>query len=137
MVTLHGRSNDRFEYENDRRANLVIGCGALIVAMVLVIGIGTGIVGCATGSHQEQAIDPNDTVTFHGQVFGHFQPEEIPTFNGIGERVRGRPLQIDPLWNLIPARDEITIDGLVYKDCEGVSPSVTDRLRYQELVCTR
>jgi hypothetical protein len=136
MITLHNRSNDRFEYENDRRANLITGCGAAIVAMILVIGIGLGIVGCAAGSHQAQAIDPNDTVTFNGQVFGQFQPEEISTY-GVGERVRGRPLQIDPLWNRIPARDEITIGGSVYKDCEGVGPSVTDRLRYQELVCKR
>jgi hypothetical protein len=137
MVTLHNRSNDPFEYENDRLANLITGCGAAIVAMILVIGIGMGIVGCATGSQREQAIDPNDTVTFHGQVFGHFQPEEVNTFYGIAEKVRGRPLRTDPLWNLIPARDEITIDGLVYKDCEGVDPSVTDRMRYQELICKR
>ena len=137
MVTLHSRSNDPFEYENDRFANLITGCGAAIVGMILVIGIGSGIVGCVTGSHQEQAIDPNDTVTFHGQVFGHFQPADMDTFHGIAEKVRARPLQVDSLWNLIPARDEITIDGLVYKDCEGVGPSVTDRLRYQELVCKR
>jgi hypothetical protein len=56
---------------------------------------------------------------------------------GFAQKVRGRPLQIYSLWNLIPARDEITVDGLVYKECEGVGPVVTDRLRYQELVCKR
>jgi hypothetical protein len=135
MITLRNRSNDPFEYENDRLGNLITGCGAAIVTMILVIGIGMGIVGCAVGSPQAPAIDPNDTVTFNGQVFGHFQPE-IHT-NGTGQSVRGRPLEIDPLWNLIPFRDEITIDGLVYKDCEGAGPRVTDRLRYQELVCKR
>jgi hypothetical protein len=137
MVTLHGRSNDPFEYENDRLRNLITGGGAAIVAMMLVIGIGTGIAGCINGSAQKQAIDPNDTVTFHGQIFGHFEPEDVNAFYGIAGKVRGRPLPMDPLWNLLPARDEITVDGLVYKDCEGVGPRVTDRLRYQELVCKR
>lgn len=137
MVTLHGRSNDPFEYENNRVADLITGCGAAIVAMILVIGIGTGIAGMISGSGQKRPIDPNDTVTFHGQIFGQFQPAEVNTFYGIAEKVRGRPLQIDSRWNLIPARDEITVDGLVYKECEGVGPVVTDRLRYQELVCKR
>ena len=137
MITLHRRSNDPPEYENERLANLITYCGAAIVALVLIIGVGTGIVGLITGSAQKQSIDPNDTVTFHGQVFGHFQPEEFNRFYGIAEKVRGRPLPGDPLWNLIPPRHEITIDGVVYKECEGVGPVVTDRLRYKELVCGR
>jgi hypothetical protein len=118
MINLRGRSIDPFECENDRLRNLITGGGAAIVAMMLVVGIGTGIAGCINGSAQKQAIDPNDTVTFRGQIFGQFQPDDVNTFYGIAEKIRGGPLPIDPL-------------------CEGVGPRVTDRLRHHELVCNR
>lgn len=135
MVTLCTWSDDPFDHDHDKLSNLVIGIVAAALAIVLVTTIAMGIVGLITGTGSKSSIDPNTTVTYNGQVFGHFQREEINEFYGVAERVRGKPLQTDQLWSVLPARDEITIDGLVYGDCEGVGPVVKDRLRYRELVC--
>jgi hypothetical protein len=116
---------------------LVTGIGATTVAIVCVIGIGIGIAGCMTGTANKPAVDPNQTVSYNGQVFSHFQPDEVNKFYGVAEEVRGTPLQTDPLWNVIPARDQIIINGLQYTDCAGEKPVVQDRLRYQALVCKR
>lgn len=136
MITLARRSDDPFEYEEDRLGDLITGVGAAIVAVACTIAIGVGIAGVLTGSHQ-QAIDPSRAVTFNGQVFGGFQPEEVNTFYGTAETIRGKPLAIDPLWNRILPRNEITIDGVVYNDCTGEKPVVNERTRFQELVCER
>ena len=75
MVTLH-RSQDPFDPGN-HRPDLVAGLGAMIVALVVVTGVGVGIAGCATGRATTSAIDPNQTVTYKGQVFGDFHPEDV------------------------------------------------------------
>jgi hypothetical protein len=135
MVTLYRPSDDHSEHEDAH--NLAVAIAAAIVAMVFVMTIGIGIVGSITGGGNESFVDPSQTVTYDGQVFGHFQPEEINGFYGVAEQVRGTPIQTDPLLNIVPARDAITIGDVVYQHCEGVGPIVQDRLRYQELVCKR
>jgi hypothetical protein len=105
--------------------------------MVSVTAIGMGIAGRITGTAKPPAELPGQTVSYHGQVFGHFRPDEVNNFYGVAEKVRGKPLQTDPLWNLIPARDQIIINGLLYTDCTGEKPIIQDRPRYQELVCKR
>jgi hypothetical protein len=142
MVTLYRPSDDHSEHPDDH--NLAVGIAAVIVAMVFVITIGMGIVGSIRGNGNESFVDPSQTMTYNGQVFGHFQPEEINGFYGVAEQVRGTPIPMDPLWNVVPARAAITIGGVVYQHCEGVGPIVEgvgaigkDRPHYQELVCKR
>jgi hypothetical protein len=122
---------------NHRRPDLVTGIGATIVAMVSVTGISIGIAGCISGGAKSPAVNPDQTVSYNGQVFGRFQPDEVNAIYGVAQTVRGKPLQTDPLWNVIPARDQIIINGLLYTDCTGEKPVVQDRLRFQELVCKR
>jgi hypothetical protein len=134
MITW-SRSQNAFGPGNDRRPDLVTDIGVTIVAMISVTGIGIGIAGCIRGTARTPAVNPDQTVSYNGQVFGHIQPDEV--IYGVAETVRGKPLQTDPLWNVIPARDHIIINRLLYTDCTGEKPVVQDRLRYQKLVCKR
>ncbi len=136
MVTLY-RSPDNFGPGNQRQPDLVTAIGAAIVSMVSVIAVGIGIAGCVTGKAKSPVVDPDQTVTYQGQVFGSFQTEDINSFYRVAERVRGKPLLLDPLWNRVPPRDRIIVNGILYTDCRGEKPVVQDRIRYQELACNR
>ena len=136
MVTLYS-SPDNFGAANQHQPDLITAIGVAIVSMVSVIAVGIGIAGCAMGKAKSPVVDPDQTVTYQGQVFGNFQSEDINNFYRIAERVRGKPLKLDPLWNRVPPRDKIIVNELLYTDCRGEKPVVHDRIRYQELVCKR
>ena len=135
MVTLN-RSQDAFSPRPDL-ADLVTGIGAMMVALVVVTGIGMGIAGCATGRATTSAIDSNQTVTYKGQVFGDFQPDGVNDLSQVTDKVSGKPLATDEPWNLIPPRKAITINGVPYADCTGEKPFAQDGTRYRELICAR
>ena len=99
--------------------------------------MGIGIAGWVTGKAKSPVVDPDQTVTYQVQVFCSFQTEDINSFYRVAERVRGKPLLLDPLWNRVPPRDKIIVNGILYTDCRGEKPVVQDRIRYQELVCNR
>jgi hypothetical protein len=137
VVTLRSWPGGERDDDGDKLRTLMVGAVVAVVVLICLMGFGMGVVGLIAGSDRQPAIDPDQTVTFRGQVFGHFQSDERDTSYGVAENVRGIPLQFDPLWTVIPPRDEITINGLVYGDCEGQGPVVQARLTYRELVCHR
>lgn len=131
MVTLCNWSDDPFDHGHEKLSRMAVGIVAAIAAIMLVTTIAMGIVGLITGTANTSCVDTNTTVTYNGRVFGHFRPEQINELYGVAERVRGKPLQTDQIWCVLPARNQITIDELVYGDCVGVK----DGQRDKELVC--
>ena len=75
-------------------------------------------------------------MTYQGQVFGDFQPDDVNDFSQVADKVSGKPLAADELW-LIPPRNAITINGVPYADCTGEKPYGQEGTRYRELVCAR
>jgi len=115
------------------RSAAAVAIGMLVCLMVL----GTELVRAITGA-ERPAVDPEHTVTYHGQVFAHFQPgDELSSGKGVAEEIRGTPVITDQLWNLIPPRAQITVNGITYGNCEGRPPVMMAHVNYRELVCHR